>query len=250
MKLKPEERVDDLQYQNLKIIQNKKTFCFGIDAVLLSDFAKNIKANSTVIDLCSGNGIIAILLAAKTKAKKIYAVEIQEEMADMAQRSVRMNGQQDSIQILHQDLKMLDTTFGKSTIDAITVNPPYKKAGSGIINDFDAKTVARHEVLCTLEDILNVSASLLKVSGSLYMVHRTERLVDVLASMRQARLEPKRIRFIHPSVGKAPNLFMVEAMKNANPFLKVEEPLYVYRENGEYTETIDEIYHRNQEGKE
>lgn len=243
MELKKNERIDDLQYQGLKIIQNEKGFCFGIDAVLLSDFAKNIKEDSVVIDLCSGTGIIAILLEAKTKAKKIYAVEIQKEMAEMSSRSVILNHQQEKIEVINEDLKKINTIFGKATIDAITVNPPYKKAGSGIINELDTKTISRHEVLCTLEDIIQVASIVLKTSGSIYMVHRTERLVDVISIMRKYKIEPKRIRLIHPSVQKAPNLFLIQGIKNAKPFLKVEEPLYVYDNKGDYTETIHEIYH-------
>lgn len=246
MELKPEERIDDLQYQGLKIIQNKKAFCFGIDAVLLSDFAKTIKEGSTVIDLCSGTGIIAILLEKKTKAKQFYAVEIQKEMAEMAERSIMMNGQDKKIKVLAQDLKTLDTVFGKCTIDAITVNPPYKKVGSGIINELDSKTMARHEVLCTLEDIVDMSIQLLKVGGSFYMIHQVERLVDVLAIMREKRLEPKRIQFIQPTQEKAPNLFMVEGVKNGGQFLKVEDPIVVYEKEGEYTKTIQTIYHREE----
>ncbi|MBQ9314707.1 MAG: tRNA1(Val) (adenine(37)-N6)-methyltransferase [Clostridia bacterium] len=243
MKLKKDERVDDLQFKDLKIIQNKNAFCFGIDAVLLSDFAKNVKNNSTVVDLCSGTGIVAILLEGKTKIKKIYAVEIQQEMAEMASRSVLLNHQEEKIEVINEDLKRIDTILKKDSVDAITVNPPYKKAGSGIINETDTKSISRHEVLCTLEDIIKVSARLLKTSGSIYMVHRTERLVDVLSEMRSEKIEPKRIRFIHPSYGKAPNLFLVEGIKHAKPFLKIEEPIYVYEKDENYTDTIKEIYH-------
>lgn len=243
MELKSSERIDDLQFKNLKIIQDKNAFCFGIDAVLLSDFAKNIKPNSTVVDLCSGTGIVAILLAAKTSAKKIYGVEIQKDMAEMAKRSVKMNHQEESIEILHEDLRNVEQILPKASIDAITVNPPYKKAGSGIVNELDGKTIARHEVLCTLEDIVKVSAKLLNTNGSLYMVHRMERLVDVLSLMRENQIEPKRIRMIHSTYHKAPNLFLIEGKKNARPFLKVEEPIYVYDENGNYTCSIQEIYH-------
>lgn len=242
MELKENERIDDLQFKGLKIIQNEKAFCFGIDAVLLSDFAKGIKKDSTVVDLCSGTGIIAILIEAKTDAKKIFAVEIQNEMAEMTRRSVIMNHQQDKIEVLNEDLNNLHNVLGKASIDAITVNPPYKKSGCGVINDLDSKTISRHEVLCTLEEVIKMSEYLLKPAGSIYMVHQIERLVDVLAVMRKEKLEPKRIRFIHPSVDKAPNLFMVEGVKHGKPFLKVEEPIYVYDEKGNYTKTINEIY--------
>jgi len=243
MKLKENERIDDLQYKDLKIIQNEKAFCFGIDAVLLSDFAKGVKKESVVVDLCSGTGIVAIMLEAKAEIKKIYAVEIQKEMADMCSRSIALNNQQKKIKVLNEDLKNIESILGKASIDAITVNPPYKKVGSGIVNDTDTKSISRHEILCTLEDIIQVSSSILKVSGSLYMVHRMERLVDVIATMRKYKMEPKRIRFIHPTVSKAPNLFLVEGIKNAKPFLKIDTPIYVYDEEGNNTKTINEIYH-------
>lgn len=228
MELKENERIDDLQYNGLKIIQNKDAFCFGIDAVLLANFAKNIKDNATVVDLCSGTGIIAILIEAKTKCSKIYAVEIQKEMSEMARRSVEFNNQQNKIEVLNNDLKDIDKILGKASVDAITVNPPYKKKGSGIINEIDTKTIARHEIFCTLEDIIEVADKVLKIGGSLYMIHRMERLVDVLSTMRNNRIEPKRIKFIHPSVDKAPNLFLIEGIKHGKAFLKVEKSEYVW----------------------
>lgn len=242
MELREDERIDDLQFKDLKIIQNKNAFCFGIDAVLLSDFSKKIKANSTVVDLCTGTGIVAILLEAKTKAKKIYAVEIQKDIAEMAKRSVILNKQEDKIEVVNEDLKNIDKVFGKATVDVVTVNPPYKKVGSGIINELDTKTISRHEVLCTLEDIVEKSVKILKTGGSFFMVHRTERLVDILSVMREKKLEPKRIRFVHPSSGKAPNLVLVEGVKGGKPFLKIDEPIYVYDENGNYTCTVMDIY--------
>ena len=242
MELKADERIDDLQYKDLKIIQKNNGFCFGIDAVLLSDFSKNIKNNSVVVDLCTGTGIVAILLEAKTNAKKIYAVEIQEEISEMAKRSVCMNNQEDKIEIINEDLKNIDKILKKASVDVVTVNPPYKKVGSGVINELDTKTISRHEVLCTLEDIVEKSFNILKVGGSIFMVHRVERLVDILSIMRQKKLEPKRIRFIHPCAGKAPNLVLVEGIKGGKPFLKVDEPIYVYDDNGNYTCTIMEIY--------
>ena len=160
----------------------------------------------------------------------------------ISRRSVEMNKQEDRIEIINDDLKNLDKIFGKESIDAITVNPPYKKAGSGVTNDFDPKTISRHEVLCTLEEIVSKSAVVLKTGGSFYMINRVERLVDCLSVMRDKKLEPKRIRFIHPTAGKAPNLFMVEGKKGAKPFLKLEDPIYVYDDEGRYTCTIDDIY--------
>lgn len=247
MELKENERIDDLQYKGLKIIQNAKGFCFGIDAVLLSDFAKNIRKNSTVIDLCTGTGIVAILLEAKTDAKKIYAVEIQNEIADMAKRSIALNNQLEKIEVINDDLKNIDKYFEKESIDAITVNPPYKKTGSGVINELDTKTISRYEVLCTLDDIIKKSQTVLKTGGSIFMVHRVERLVDIFSTMRKRNIEPKRIRFVHPSEGKAPNLVLVQGVKGGKPFLKVEDPIYVYDKDGKYTCTIMDIYNMQME---
>ena len=242
MELINNERIDDLQYKGLKIIQNEKDFCFGIDAVLLSDFAKGIKDGSNVVDLCTGNGIIAILLSGKTNAKEIVGVEIQEHVAEMANRSVEMNNIQDRVKIINEDLTKLKEKIKAGTVDAITVNPPYKAKNSGLINERDTKTIARHEISCTLEDIIIEAARELKSSGNLYMIHKTERLVDILSLMRKHNIEPKRIRFIHPNVNEAPNLVLVEGLRCGKAFLKVEKPLYVYKENGEYTDDIKEIY--------
>lgn len=242
MELKNNERIDDLQYKNLKIIQNEKDFCFGIDAVLLSDFAKGIKPETHVVDLCTGNGIVAILLSGKTKAKEIIGVEIQEHVAMMANRSIEMNNIQDRVKVINYDLNKLREVIKAGSIDAITVNPPYKAKNSGLINERDSKTIARHEISCTLEDIIIESARELKSSGTLYMIHKTERLVDILYYMRKYKIEPKRIRFIHPNINEAPNLVLIEGTRSGRAFLKVEKPLYVYKENGEYTEEIKEIY--------
>ena len=242
MELKNNERIDDLQYKGLKIIQNEKDFCFGIDAVLLSDFAKGIKDGSNVVDLCTGNGIIAILLSGKTNAKEIVGVEIQEHVAEMANRSVEMNNIQDRVKIINEDLTKLKEKIKAGTVDAITVNPPYKAKNSGLINERDTKTIARHEISCTLEDIIIEASRELKSSGNLYMIHKTERVVDILSLMRKHNIEPKRIRFIHPNVNEAPNLVLVEGLRSGKAFLKVEKPLYVYKENGEYTDDIKEIY--------
>lgn len=250
MELKENERIDDLQFKNLKIIQNEKAFCFGIDAVLLSDFAKKISSKSTVVDFCTGTGIVAILLAGKTNCQKIYAVEVQESMAEMAKRSVELNGQENVIEVINDDLNNIEKYIKPASVNVVTVNPPYKKKGSGIINELDTKTIARHEVLCSLEDIVKKASKILNFGGSFFMVHRVERLVDVLSVMRANKLEPKRIRFVHPSAGKAPNLFLVEGVKCGKPFLKVEEPLYVYDENGRYTCNILEIYGMNAKSKE
>lgn len=242
MELKENERIDDLQFKGLKIIQNKNGFCFGIDAVLLSDFAKGIKPNATVVDLCTGTGIIPILLSGKTAANKIYGIEIQEDVAEMAHRSVEMNELQEKIEIVNRDLNNIKDVISAGSVDAVTVNPPYKKRGSGIINEKDTKTISRHEISCTLEDIIKESARILKSGGSMYMIHKSERLVDALCSMRKEKIEPKRIRFIHPSIGQAPNLVLIEGVRSGGNFLKIENPLYVYDTEGNYTEEIKKIY--------
>lgn len=242
MELKENERIDDLQFKGLKIIQNKNGFCFGIDAVLLSDFARGIKDESIVVDLCTGTGIIPILLSGKTSAKKIYGIEIQEDVAEMAKRSIEMNNLETKIEIVNRDLNNIKDVIGAGSIDVITVNPPYKKRGTGIINEKDTKTIARHEISCTLEDIIKESARILKSGGYLYMIHKTERLVDVLCSMRKEKIEPKRIKFIHPSIGQAPNLVLIEGVRSGKSFLKIEKPLYVYDRDGNYTFEIKKIY--------
>lgn len=241
MELKKNERIDDLQYKGLKIIQNTSGFCFGIDAVLLANFAKGMKRADTVVDLCTGTGIIAVLLCGKTNAKNIIGVEIQEEYAEMANRSVMLNNIQDRVKILNKDLNKLSEEVQAASVDAVTVNPPYKKVGSGIINDADSMTIARHEVSCTLEDVIKESSRLLKSGGTFYMVHRPERLVDIFCLMRNYKIEPKRVMFVHPTVNKAPNIVLIEGSKNGGSFLKFENPLYVYDEDGNYTNELYEF---------
>ena len=242
MELNEDERIDDLQLNGLKIIQNKNWFCFGIDAVLLSDFAKQIKSGETVVDLCTGNGIIPILLSGKTQASKIYGVEIQKEVALLANRNVEYNNLNSRVEIINRDLNNLKDVILSGSVDSVTVNPPYKKKGSGIINDLDTKTISRHEISCTLEDIIRESARMLKSGGSLYMIHRVERLVDILSCMRDEKIEPKRLKFIHPKMNETPNLVLVEGKRSGRPFLKVESPLYVYNTDGTYTNEIYNIY--------
>ena len=238
------ERIDDLEFKNLKIIQSDSCFCFGIDAVLLSDFAKEIKKNSIVADLCSGNGIVSILLSKKTSASKFYAVEIQEKIADMGVRSVKLNNLEDKIDVLNMDLKDLPDKFKPNFFDAIVCNPPYKKANSGITNINTEKLIARHETMCTLEDVVSISSKLLKNNGSIYMVHRPERLVDISELFRKYHLEPKVLQFVQPYDNKAPNLVLIKAVKNGNSFLKVLKPLIVYNHDGSYTEEILKIYNK------
>lgn len=244
MELKQNERIDELEYEKLKIIQNKEEFCFGIDSILLSDFAKEIKENAKVLDLGTGTGIISLLLCKKTKLKQIIAIEVQKQMAEMAKRSVELNQLQDKIQIIEDNIKNIDKTLLIEHFDAIVTNPPYKKKNTGIPNPNPNKLIARHEIEATLEDFVKVSFKMLKDKGSLYLVHRPDRLVDILELLRKNKMEPKVIKFVYPSQEKEPNLVLIKAIKNAKPFLKIEKPIYVYEKNGEYTEEILKIYHK------
>lgn len=242
--LKDNERIDDLEFNGYKIIQSSTGFCFGIDAVLLSDFAKDIRKNSIVADLCSGTGIISILLAGKTFASKIYAVEIQKNVADMASRSVALNHLNNKIEVLNLDLKNLYSHLECGSLDAIVTNPPYKKANSGLTNLSEEKLISRHEIMCNLEDVISVSSKLLKNNGSFYMVHRPDRLVDIISLLRKYKLEPKILRFVHPFENKSPNLLLIKAVKGANCFLNVEKPLIVYNLDNSYTDEILKIYNK------
>lgn len=247
IELKKEERIDDLQYKGLKIIQNKNGFCYGLDSVLLTDFAKTIKPNSEVIDLGAGNGILGILLCGKTKLKRITGIEIQEEVCQLAQKNIEYNQLEGRLKIIHEDIKKVNKIYGKETFDAVVTNPPYMKAGSGIENEKETKMIARHEIKCTLEDIIKVSYDVLKEQGELYMVHRANRIVDILYLMRKYKIEPKTIRFVQPSYDKEPNLVLVKGIKNAGEFLKVLKNLIVYKENGSYTQELLEIYNKEEE---
>lgn len=241
IRLKDTERIDDLQCGGLKIIQDIKGFCFGMDAVLLANYC-DIKTNSTVVDLGTGTGIIPLLIWGKNKVKKIYGIEIQEEVAEMAKRSMKINGLSDSIEILNIDLKDAPKILGVNKFDVVTSNPPYMVAGTGIINPEDKKAISRHEVLCSLNDVIKTASRLLKHNGRFFMVHRPHRIVDILISLREYKLEPKSIRFVHPKVGEKPNLVLIKSIKAAKPELKFEKPLYVYNDDGTYTDEIYEIY--------
>ena len=244
IKLKENERIDDLEYKGLKIIQNKNGFCFGIDSVLLSDFAKNIKKNAKVIDIGTGTGIISILLSKKANLSKIYGIEIQDEVADMAKRSVYLNNLNDKIEIINTNIKDIFNILNPNEFDVIVTNPPYMKMNTGAINEEKKKLISRHEVECTLEDIIRISYKLLKSNGEFYMVHRAERIVDILFYLRQYKIEPKILRFIQPNLNKEPNLVLIKAVKNAGYQLNVKKPLIVYNEDGKYTDEILEIYNK------
>jgi len=236
------ERLDDLQFKGLKIIQNIDKFCFGMDAVLLSHFAEARKGE-LVVDLGTGTGIIPILLSGRSEARKIYGIEIQHDMADMARRSVLLNGLQDRIEIITGDLKESPYYLGTDKFQLVVANPPYKKLGSGLVNPNDAKAISRHEILCTLEDVLDAARKLLVWGGRLAMVHRPERMMDVLCGMRERNLEPKRIRLVHASVDKPPSMLLIEAVKGGKPHLAWMPPLIIYDREGKMTDEVRNIYH-------
>lgn len=247
MNLKENERIDDLGCNNLKIIQNKNWFCFGIDSVLLVNFAKNIKENSTILDLGTGTGIIPILLSGKVNIKKAVGIEIQKNVADMATRSVELNNLQDKIEIICSNILNLNNNFFiekglENKFDVIITNPPYKKKGEGVINEKEEKLISRHEITADLEDFIKVSSNLLKDKGEFYIVHRPERLVDILDLMRKYKIEPKLMRMVCSNYNKPPKLVLIKGIRNAKPFLKIENNLYIYDEKNNYTEEIKKIY--------
>ena len=243
VEIKRHERVDDLHRNGYMLIQDPKRFCFGIDAVLLSGFARAEKG-SKVLDLGTGTGVIPILMEAKNEDAHFTALEIQEESAEMASRSVALNGLEEKIDIVCGDIKEADKLFKAASFDVITTNPPYMNDGGGIKNDYGPKTIARHEVLCSLDDIARVSSKLLKFGGKLFMVHRPHRLTDIMCTLRENKLEPKVIRFVHSYVDKEPTMVLVEAIRSGKPMVKVMPPLIVYGSDGKYTDEINEIYYK------
>jgi tRNA1Val (adenine37-N6)-methyltransferase len=235
------ERMDDLQLNGLRIIQNPRKFCFGIDAVILANFAI-VKKGDRVVDFGTGTGIIPIILAGKTQASKVVGIEIQADMAEMAARSVNLNGLQSRIDIIHGDIRDAAGMVGDGWADLVVSNPPYMDGESGLVNPDDSKAIARHEIMGTLEDIVCSAAKVLRFGGRLAMVHRSNRLVDVLLTMRQFGIEPKRLMMVYPYPDKGSNLFVVEGAKGGGKFLKVLKPLIVYNNDGSYTDEIHRIY--------
>lgn len=239
MILNDNERIDIVPGTNYKIIQNKKRFSYGTDAIFLSHF---IKPRGRIMDLGTGTGIIPLRIIDKGIINEIYGIEIQEEVAIMAKKSIEINGLEERIKILHMDLKELPLVFPKASFDCITSNPPYMKTGGALVNIDENFAISRHEIHCNLEDIIRTAEYLLKPQGKFYMVHRPDRLVDILCTMREYKIEPKLIRLIQPKIGKKPNLLLIEGLKGGRSDLKFQEPLIVYKEEATYTEEIYDIY--------
>ena len=241
VELKEKERIDDLQRNGYQIIQNPEKFCFGMDAVLLTGFA-HAREKDTMLDLGTGTGIIPLLMEAKYHCSHLTGLEIQEESADMARRSVALNDLQDRIDIVTGDIKEADQIFPAASFDCITCNPPYMHGNHGLTNPHLPKAIARHEVLCTLEDVISQTAQLLKPRGRFYMVHRPFRLAEIMGLMMQYKLEPKRMRLVYPYVDREPNMVLIEGLLGGNSRITVEKPLIVYEKPGVYTQEIREIY--------
>lgn len=236
-----DERIDDLNIKGYKIIQNKKQFCFGMDAVLLSSFTK-VKEKENVLDLGTGNGVIPILLSAKTKGRHFTGLEIQEYNVDMTKRSLSINNLNNEIDIILGDIKEASQIFGLASFDVVTSNPPYMTASHGLVNPDKNKAIARHEILCTLEDLIRETSKLLKPNGRFYLVHRPFRLVEILNTLSGFNLQAKRMRMVHPYIDSEPNMVLIESVKGAKSRIKVEAPLIVYEEKNKYTKEIYDIY--------
>jgi len=243
IELLSDEAIDDLQLDNLYLIQKKQGFRFGIDAVLLSNFA-NIKNKHRVVDLCTGTGIVPFLIYGKYKPKEVIGIEIQEDMVEMAIRSSKYNEVENVVSFKNADLKDLKYLSSLGTFDVLTVNPPYKLNNSGIVNLDDKLAIARHEIMCNLEDVIVASRKLLKDNGRMFIVHRPERLIDIFELMRKYKIEPKRVQMVQPNINKAPNIVLVEGQRDGGAYLKWEKPIYVYNEDGTYSEEINKIYGR------
>lgn len=239
--LRPGERLDDLQRNGYKIIQNPEKFCFGMDAVLLSCFV-DLKKGAHVLDMGTGTGVLPILLAAKTPAKSFEALEIQEESADMARRSVAYNQLQDKIHVTVGNIKDASSIYGRHCFDAVVTNPPYMNDRHGLKNPDLPKAIARHEIFCTLEDVIREAANVLIPGKSLFMVHRPFRLAEIFRLMAAYQLEPKRMRLVHPYIHKEPNMVLIEATLDGNPMIKIEPPLIVYERPNVYTRQLLDLY--------
>ena len=235
------ERVDDLERSGYRIIQDPSRFCFGMDAVLLSGFAR-VRRGERVLDLGTGSGIIPILLEAKTEGEHFTGLEIQPEMADMAARSVALNRLREKIDIVQGDIKEASRLFGRASFDVVTSNPPYMDGGAGITNPDEPRAVARHEILCTFDDVAREASRLLRTGGRFYLVHRPRRLAELIVTLRSRGLEPKRIRMVHPFADREANMVLIEAVRGGRPLMKVEAPVIVFREPGVYSDELKSVY--------
>lgn len=233
------ERIDDLGINDKKIIQNTDYFCFGIDSVLLANFVESNSGKNNIVDLCSGSGVISVIISQKKKCNKIYAVELQNEMYDLLERNVKINSLEEKIVPLKGNVKNFTMT---EKVDIVVSNPPYKEVGTGVENTNTVKYIARHEKECTLEDIFKCSSKLLKQKGKLYLVHKPQRIPDLISVAREYKLEPKRMRLVYPTIDSKPSIVLIEYVYFGGNELEVLSPLIEYDENGEYTKEIFEIY--------
>ena len=241
--VKDGETLDDLQLKDICIIQKREGFRFGIDAVLLANFA-NVKKKHKVMDLCTGTGIVPFIIKGKKEPEKIVGLEIQNEFVEMANRSIKINGFNDTMEFLHGDLKDKELLKSVGRFDVVTVNPPYKLEKSGIVNPNDKYAIARHEVMCNLDNVIEACRIVLNDNGRLYMVHRPERLADIFCIMRKYKIEPKRVQMVHPNTKKPANILLVEGQRDGGAYLKWEPPIYVYNDDGSFSKEINEIYGR------
>ena len=235
------ERIDDLQLSGLKILQDTERFCFGMDAVVLSGFVR-VPKGAKVLDLGTGTGILPLLLSAKTEASELTGLEIQHESAELARRSVELNGLSERIHIIEGDIREAAGIFGAASFSVIVSNPPYIAEGSGLQNPEDALAIARHEILCSFADVAGESAAMLPHGGKLFLVHRPERLAELICTLRECRLEPKRMRFVHSFADREPSMLLLEAAKGGRPGMKIEAPLILYEREGVYSEEMRRDY--------
>ncbi len=242
--IKENERIDDLQYKDLKIIQETDGFCFGIDSILLSDFAKNIKKNSKVADLGTGTGIIGLLLCKKTNLAEMTGIEIQEDVANMAERSIKLNNLEEKFRIINSNINEIfsQKLLEKNVFDVVVMNPPYKEVGTGEINENEKKLISRHEIKANLSDFIKTASGLLKDKGELYIVHKPERMPDIIQKLRENKIEPKELRVVYSNKNSEASLILIKAVKGGKKFLKIDRPLYIYNESGQYSDEIKQIY--------
>lgn len=241
IRLSEGERIDELHRNGYQIIQNENGFCFGMDAVLLSGYAV-VKKGERVLDMGTGTGIIPILLEAKTEGQHFTGLDIQAQSVDMARRSVLLNKLEEKIDIVEGDIKNASSIFGKAVFDVVTTNPPYMNENHGLKNPELPKAIARHELLCNLEDIVREAALMLKPGGRFYMVHRPRRLIEIIGTLSKYQLEVKRLKPVYPMADKEANMVLLEAVRGGKPLLKLEKPIIVYKEPGVYSDEIYDIY--------